>query len=73
MVVMLAECQLAILAENAVKFELKLSNKNGEETKQKRGGSGVGDNKNDTECGKCKLKLNPDVKSCGEVKNVNGN
>ena len=40
-----------------------------EKTKQKRGGSGVGDmgNKNDMELGKCKQKLNSDVRPSGGV------
>ena len=46
-----------------------------EKTKQKRGGSGVRDmgNKNDMERGKCKEKLNPDVRPSGGMKNISRN
>ena len=44
-----------------------------EKTEQTRGGRGIGDNKNDMECGKCKWKFKLDVRSCGEVKNMSGN
>ena len=47
----LTTCQLATWAENAVKFELKLSKKMEEKIKQKRIERGVRDNKN--KCGKC--------------------
>ena len=44
-----------------------------EKTEQTRGGRGIGDNKNDMECGKCKWKFKPDVRPCGEIKNMSGN
>ena len=39
----LGTCQLAAWAKNAVKFELKLSNKNGGKNQTKMRWSGVGD------------------------------
>ena len=39
----LATCQLAVCAEDVIKFELKLSSQHGRETKQKRCRNGVGD------------------------------
>ena len=64
----LATCQLATWAENAVKFELKISNKNGRGNQTKMRWEWIGIyNKNDMECGKCKRKLNSDMRSCGEA------
>ena len=45
----LATCQLAALDENAVKFELKLSNENGRKQTKTRWGWGERHNKNDME------------------------
>lgn len=51
----LAMYQLATWAEIVVKFELKLSNKNGKENHTKpRQEWSRRQNKNDIECGKCK-------------------
>ena len=51
----LAVYQVAAWAENAVKLELRLSNKNGRENQIKtRWEWSRRHNKNDMECGKCK-------------------
>ena len=65
----LATCWLAILCENAIKFEL--SNEKGREnqTKTRCKWSG-GHNQNKFE--KCEWTLNPGVRPCGEVKNMSG-
>ena len=61
----LATCYLAAWAEKAVKFEL--SNEKGREYQTKTRWEWSGRH-NKNECGKCELRLNPDVRPCGEVK-----
>ena len=70
----LTTCQLATWPEHVKKFELNLNSKNGREnqTNMKWEWNGI-HNKNDTECGKCKSKFNPDVRPCGEVKKMSVN
>ena len=70
----LAMCRLPSCAENVVKFEFKISNNTGRENQTKNRWEWSGKhNQNDTECGTCKQKLNPNVRPCGEVKNRSTN
>ena len=59
----------ATWTKNAVKFELKLSNKNWTQNQAKARWVWSGkQNKNDIKCGRCKQKLNADMKPFDEVK-----